>query len=545
MKTRKAILYVRVSTDEQAEKGHSLAHQEERLRSYCLHNNIEVVAFFREDHSAKSFERPQFKKLLEFIKSNKKLADTLLFLKWDRFSRNAADAYAMINQLMRLGVEPQAMEQPLNMEIPEHKFMLAIYLAAPEVENDRRALNILAGMRKAMKEGRWMGGAPKGYKRSRDESNRPCIVPAKDALLIKWAFEQMATGIYHIEEVRKMANRKELKIGRAAFWWMMRSPVYIGKVIVPPYKDEPMMIVPGQHEPIISERLFYEVQDVLEGKKRKDLPTHSSKREDLPLRGYFKCTACGKNLTGSASKGNGGKYFYYHCKGGCKERFRATEANESFYDLLEDISGNKKAIKSWESILKDYYLKDNKEKKAESNKISKELELLRKRLDNAQMMTLDGALEASEYRNIKAKLEPEIQRLLRKQQELNTKDDNVEEVLEYGFYFLRNLPKLFTIATLDEKFLILGSTFPEKLVFKNGEVRTACSDTAISVLIKPDKDFSGNKKGSAKIFALPSGQVEVTGVEPVSKHILQKLSTCLFLYYLSGRCRNRTNQQLP
>jgi site-specific DNA recombinase len=77
MKTRKAILYVRVSTDEQAEKGHSLAHQEERLRNYCLLNNIEVVAFFKEDHSAKSFERPQFKRLLEFIKTNKKLADTL------------------------------------------------------------------------------------------------------------------------------------------------------------------------------------------------------------------------------------------------------------------------------------------------------------------------------------------------------------------------------------------------------------------------------------------------------------------------------------
>jgi site-specific DNA recombinase len=527
MKTRKAILYVRVSTDEQAEKGYSLSHQEERLRSYCLHNNIEVVAFFREDHSAKSFERPQFKKLLEFIKGNKKLADMLLFLKWDRFSRNAADAYAMINQLMRLGVEPQAMEQPLNMEIPEHKFMLAIYLAAPEVENDRRSLNILAGMRKAMKEGRWMGTAPKGYKRSRDESNRPCIVPAQEESLIKWAYEQMATGNYHIDEVRKMVNKKGLIIQRAAFWWMMRSPVYIGKVIVPSYKDEPMMIVPGQHEPIISERLFYEVQDVLEGKKRKDLPAHFSKREDLPLRGYFKCTACGRNLTGSASKGNGGKYFYYHCKNGCKERFRATEGNDSFYEYLDEISGNEKAIRSWEKILKDYYLKDNKEKGIEKEKVSKELELLKKRLSNAQMMTLDGALDPSEYRNIKAKLEPEIERLIRKQMELDSKEDNVEEILEYGFHFLRNLPELFAVATLEEKSMILGSTFPEKLVFQNGTVRTACPDSAISVLIKPRKDFTGNKKGSAKIFALPSGQVEDNGVEPMTSCMPCKRSSQL------------------
>lgn len=37
-------------------------------------------------------------------------------------------------------------------------------------------------------------------------------------------------------------------------------------------------------------------------------------------------------------------------------------------------------------------------------------------------------------------------------------------------------------------------------------------------------------------------KVEATGVEPVSKHILQKLSTCLFLYCLSAMIRERTNQ---
>jgi site-specific DNA recombinase len=90
--------------------------------------------------------------------------DLVLFTKWDRFSRNAGDAYAMINTLNRIGVEPQAIEQPLNLEIPENKMMLAFYLAAPEVENDRRALNIIGGMRRARKEGRWMGTAPLGYK---------------------------------------------------------------------------------------------------------------------------------------------------------------------------------------------------------------------------------------------------------------------------------------------------------------------------------------------------------------------------------------------
>ena len=122
---KKAIIYVRVSTDEQSEKGYSLAHQEERLRLYCKQHEIEVAGFYKEDHSAKSFDRPAFSQLLTFLKKNKKAVDLLLFLKWDRFSRNAGDAYGMINQLNKLGVEPQAIEQPLDLNVPENKIMLA------------------------------------------------------------------------------------------------------------------------------------------------------------------------------------------------------------------------------------------------------------------------------------------------------------------------------------------------------------------------------------------------------------------------------------
>jgi site-specific DNA recombinase len=83
----------------------------------------------------------------------------ILFTTWGRFSRNAPDAYQMINTLKILGVEPQAIEQPLDMEVPENKMMLAIYLNAPEIENDRRALNTFYGLRRARKEGRWVSHA--------------------------------------------------------------------------------------------------------------------------------------------------------------------------------------------------------------------------------------------------------------------------------------------------------------------------------------------------------------------------------------------------
>jgi site-specific DNA recombinase len=49
----------------------------------------------------------------------------------------------MISILRKINVDPQAIEQPLDLSIPENKMMLAFYLAAPEVENDRRALNVI------------------------------------------------------------------------------------------------------------------------------------------------------------------------------------------------------------------------------------------------------------------------------------------------------------------------------------------------------------------------------------------------------------------
>ncbi|MCP1996116.1 DNA invertase Pin-like site-specific DNA recombinase [Flavobacterium sp. HSC-61S13] len=94
-------------------------------------------------------------KQLNINKSNR--PQVILITRWDRLSRNTANAYYMISQLQKLGIEPQATDQSLNMSVPENKVLLAIYIVTAEVENDRRSLNIKQGIHKAKKEGRYMG----------------------------------------------------------------------------------------------------------------------------------------------------------------------------------------------------------------------------------------------------------------------------------------------------------------------------------------------------------------------------------------------------
>jgi site-specific DNA recombinase len=255
MKQKKALLYIRVSTNEQADRGYSLKHQEEPLRSYCQFQNIEVAGLYKDDHSAKTFERPVFEQMLAFLKKNKKSADLLLFTKWDRFSRNAADAYGMINTLSGLGMEPQAIEQPLDLNIPENKIMLAFYLAAPKVENDRRALNVIVGMRRAKKEGRWMATAPKGYMYVRID-NKPTIVPSDDAKHVQWIFKEINKGVLAPDQVRKEANKRGFVISRRYFWTKIRNPISCGRIFIPAYKEVEAHYVKSVHETLISEELF-------------------------------------------------------------------------------------------------------------------------------------------------------------------------------------------------------------------------------------------------------------------------------------------------
>ncbi|GIV03536.1 MAG: hypothetical protein KatS3mg015_2366 [Fimbriimonadales bacterium] len=340
---RRAILYTRVSTDEQADRGYSLRDQEVRLRRHCERQGIEVVAHFQEDHSAKTFDRPAFQKLLAYIRANRSSVDTLLVVKWDRFSRDATGALGMIRTLDELGVEVQAVEQPIDRNVPEQLMMLAIYVAAPEVENRRRSLATKRGMRQAMREGRYCNRVPKGYRRTRDEHDRTVIVPdEEEAAYIRRAFELAARTDLPLEEIRRRLVEDGFECSKNQFTLLLRNPLYAGKILIPAWRDEPEELVEGLHEALVSERIFQQVQRRFEvdryGRKQRGKQGTFKLKPELVLRGHLLCAECGELLTGSGSKGNGGRYWYYHCHHCNGQRFRADDANREVVRYLNEVA---------------------------------------------------------------------------------------------------------------------------------------------------------------------------------------------------------------
>ncbi|WP_288447341.1 recombinase family protein [uncultured Chryseobacterium sp.] len=520
-----ADLYIRVSTDEQADKGYSQRDQEERLRKHCNSQNIQIDRVIFEDHSAKTFDRPEWQKYMFSFRRGKPAKEVrlLLFTKWDRFSRNTSEAYQMISKLTKFNISPQAIEQPLDLRVPENKLLLAIYLSTPEVENDRRALNVIYGMRRAIKEGRMMGTAPYGYINKCTEDGRKYVaVKEPEASNIIWAFKEVAKGHLPSAKVRELMNKREgRKLTRNSFLEALRNVVYCGNIVLKAHGDEEERVIKGKHEPLISEELFMKVQHILRRKSNKDifLPGGRVINEDrYPLRGLLLCPKCGKNLTASSAKGRSKHYYYYHCTLACGFRHNSEIVNELFEAELSKFE----FVPAFASLLKTIMMKNfssvsdglDDERKILTEQVTR----IEQKIAKARDLYLEDKLDEEDFRAVKTKNKDELDRLLFKLNSIKQtkKDNNVELKLDAALKAVTKISERYKKADSVDKRAIIGLIYPEKLTFDGENFQTAKINTFVHTIFLIKKELGNKKNRQRSEKSSNVGFVTSTGFKPVT-----------------------------
>lgn len=474
---KSAYLYVRVSTDEQKRKGYSLPEQEDRLLKYCETNNMNVKGIYREDYSAKNFNRPEWKKLVSAIKRERcKEENNILFIKWDRFSRNIQYAYEMIGILRKCNTRVVAIDQPVDLDIPESAVMLAVYLSVPEAENTRRALNTANGMRRARQMGRYPNKAPIGFVNLRTVDGKKIIAPKQpEAAIIRWVFHQLAKNIYTISEVRRMALDKGFLCSLSNFSKLIRNPVYCGLISVNLSSEEQQM-VKGIHEPLISVSTFYEVQSII-NTKRKVLRRTDELKSTFFLTGFLTCPLCGRRVCGSFSRGSKNRYPYYHCRGRCRTRISAVLLNYNYERKLQQFILSEKAVELFDRILDDSNLNTHRiEYLNERSELIRQLSRQQSTLSKARKLFVEDILKFDDYSELKkeflvssACLKKELGDNIDK---LNNID--IQRQLDHGV-----LVKIFRgyagLDTADKRHLV--KFFPPAVVnFQTGEISLGVAD---------------------------------------------------------------------
>lgn len=481
MKT--AYLYVRVSTDEQKRKGYSLPEQEDRLLKYCVYNNIEVKGIYREDFSAKNFNRPEWKKLIAVIRNKSKEDKNILFIKWDRFSRNIEYAYEMIGMLRKYKTTAMAIDQPIDFSVPESTVMLAVYLSVPEAENSRRAMNTANGIRRAKQMGRYPSKAPLGFINLTTVDGKKIIAPKQpEADIIRWAFHQLAKNVHRIEDVRKMADGRGLKCSRSHFFRLIRNPVYCGLIPIKLNSQENHM-VKGIHDPLISESLFYEVQRIITTGRKVTAKTDALKATFF-LKGFMVCPLCRRKLLGSFSRGTTKRYPYYHCYGRCKTRINAFLLNDRYRDKLQQLVLSGKAVDLFNHILEDWNTNTQKaEYLQERNMVVRQLKEQETILSQGRKLFVAAILKLDDYTELKRECQVNSKCLKRELRNINVKLRNIDKQIQLRDTPFVNIFQGFpSLDTADRKHLA-NLIPPLKVDFQTGDISLDLNNALSKILL--------------------------------------------------------------
>lgn len=494
---KNVIIYTRVSTDEQADKGFSLAHQKAVLEVYCSQKGYTILKHFQEDFSAKNFERPEWKKLLAYLKTNKRNVDELLFTRWDRFSRNTEEAYRVIREFKLWGIETNAIEQPLDTSMPDSKVMLGIYLILPEVENDKISIRVREGLRRAMTEGCFTGIAPIGYVNHRNEDGKSTLAPhpEKAALIVK-VFEEYASGLYSAENIRKRYYNQGLKVSRNTMLNILKNPVYLGLIPIKEYKKEEAVIRKGLHPAIVDQKTFDKVQLILRGKHVQAVHTIKVIDQILPLRGFLKCTACNKTMTGSGSKGrNGTHHFYYHCNPPCRTRFKAHEVHQVFTSLLSEFVLHDDFTTTYKKVINQIFKQKEANREVESDSLNRELNKLTTRLDSVNEKYFDELIDLKTYNTMKRKTESQIGDLKARLEEIDQMEKDFDVNIRKQIGFLQKIDVMFNEANTTTKKKIVSSLFPERLIFEQTHFTTPKIDPYAGYILLGERPLRYLKVG--------------------------------------------------
>lgn len=147
--------YARVSSEEQAAHGVSLADQRERLEAYATANGHALAAVLEEPAVSASVSptaRPVLARALAMLAKGE--ADALVVTRLDRLSRVTRDVLALVDTAKREGWRLVSMTESLDTETPHGRLVVTMLAAVAEMERERIRERTREGLARVAREKR-------------------------------------------------------------------------------------------------------------------------------------------------------------------------------------------------------------------------------------------------------------------------------------------------------------------------------------------------------------------------------------------------------
>ena len=443
-----AAIYIRVSTDIQAEEGYSIEAQKEQLTAYCVSKGIKNYDYYIDGGwSGSNIDRPEMQRLIKDVKDDK--ISHVIVYKLDRLSRSQKDTLYLIEDVFNPhNVDFVSLNESMDTSTPMGRLMLGILSAFAQLERENIRMRTRMGMKERVKSGLWMGGGrvPFGYDY---DSSQGILVPNKDAEKVKQIYKLYIEG----KSPQDIADLLGLKYDKLVNQILVRKSNY-GII---EYNGEEYQ---GKHEPIISKETYDIAMQCMEQRKT----TRTNNSEHL-LTGLIYCGKCGAKMRYQKWGNKGCKLICYSQQKSKKylikdpdcdqEKIWADEIEGYVVNALFQFADNYEPSKTESLIEKDKLTLLYNQKNELSKKLKRLYNIYAEQDDDMLLETISDVKKQLD--SVNKKIEQNIQN--------NTEEKQRKEKIG----ILRNLSSIWNEITANEKKTIIRKLV-DKIVITDNHV---------------------------------------------------------------------------
>lgn len=505
-KTNNCVIYTRVSTKEQADNNMSLETQRKMCEQFALKNQYAILGSFGGTYeSAKTDERKEFNRMLNFVKKSREKISHIIVYSVDRFSRSGGNAIYLTEQLKKQGVIVCSVTQPTDTSTPSGSLQQNIQFIFSEYDNQLRKEKCMSGVKEALLRGEWCHRPPFGYDIVQRDGKRMIVINEKGKILKKgflWKAEGVSTA-----EVRRRLAAMGLKFRHQSLGFILRNPFYCGLMT---HNSLEGKVVIGNHEKLISKEVFLKVNDII--RERTQSYTVVRDNENIPLKNFIKCDQCGSNMPGYIVKRK--NLWYYKCRvPGCSNNKSANEIHRNFTEALQVFTPNSKYNDILKAQMIRTFNRSNKENQQNALQQNRQLQEVTNRLERLEERYVLEEIAKEIFQKYQEKFRKEIADIQREQQKSAMQVSNLQECVDTIVKYAENLTEMWHSGGYQEKVRLQYLLFPEGIRYnkRTNRCRTTQIKRTFLWMFCNSKGYSKNKIGIPQLNLRHSDLVEPEG----------------------------------
>lgn len=339
----KALVYVRVSTDDQAKYGYSLESQIERCVRYAEskhhYSREQLMILVEAGEHGDNPDRPLINYLLYLLERG--IGSKAIFLHPDRMSRYLHLQIELSSKIWDLGCDIEFVEFDLDKNNPESMLMFNVQGSIAQYNKAKILANTKRGRRTKALKGEAVG-MRRLYGYSFDTEEDRIVENPEERRIYMMMVDMVLNKGYSCSRIARELSSRGIAAPNGSVWYQATvsrilknesytGTYYYGKTEVVQQQGKQRAVRKSREEwiaipiPAYIERATYEqIQHRLKSWRK----TGGRPSEDYLLRGLARCGRCGAAVTsGVTTKTAGGRVKYYTCTGKTKKGYKVGAAD--------------------------------------------------------------------------------------------------------------------------------------------------------------------------------------------------------------------------